>query len=481
MKRRKLISITVCVCLLICMFPQMAFAAETEPPANQGTEPVSAADAAEPSPAPSDAPGPSQAPANTKAPSESSQLQSDLPAASESGKTQNAAQDKNGPEQTDSADSPSKAPDDPESPGAESDESSAASSPSESSEIAAQAEDNASAPLTVKKAAAANTPAKEQADTNSNTAADAKTIATVSKTAAGITVSGGIEGKDWTYDPGEQTLTIHKDGMTVSGTATDDLAILCALAVTTITIDHLDHGSNVIALMSADENGNDLTDLTIKIQGTNRIDAIIGIGDVSLVGTKNSRLDLTLGAMAFQDLNFKNAVVNGGSFAAVRDLNITGKSIITAKANKYLAPGDTVAMISAGRDLNINLAKDGKVTAYGYPGSSKYHYSDRTFPFLAGRSIHISKGSHVATPGGGKVGTYDYEGLPLQVILNADGSPAVDASVQYGANKSLTASAAVSDVSTSPQTGDYDSGLIFLFILLLAGGTIALITRKKVQ
>ena len=65
MKRRKLISITVCVCLLICMFPQMAFAAETEPPASQGTEPVSAADAAELSQAPSDAPEPSQAPANT--------------------------------------------------------------------------------------------------------------------------------------------------------------------------------------------------------------------------------------------------------------------------------------------------------------------------------------------------------------------------------------------------------------------------------
>ncbi|MDE8735423.1 hypothetical protein P0G10_20315, partial [Eubacteriales bacterium DFI.9.88] len=99
------------------------------------------------------------------------------------------------------------------------------------------------------------------------------------------------------------------------------LAILCTMAVTAITIDNLNHGSNVIALMSADENGNSLTDLTIKIQGENRIDAIVGMGDITLVGTKNSRLDLTMGAMAFQDLNFKNAVVNGGSFMAIRALN----------------------------------------------------------------------------------------------------------------------------------------------------------------
>lgn len=467
MKRRKILSITICVCLLICMFPQLAFAAEADPQANQQTEPVISTDAAEPQ----------KAPAQVTDPPESPMPQAEPTTADDKGgEPQGTVQNQSTSEQESSAAAPSDSPTESPQPEPASVESSNAFSQSQASTPAAEQETSA-ASLTTKKAAAPMEGApKEQAG-----AAKSKTIATVKKTAAGVTVSGGIEGKDWVYDSSQQTLVIQKDGITVSGTATDDLAILCTMAVTAITIDNLDHGSNVIALMSADENGNSLTDLTIKIQGENRIDAIVGMGDITLVGTKNSRLDLTLGAMAFQDLNFKNAVVNGGSFMAIRDLNIKGKSVVTAKFNKYLSPGDTAAMIFAGRDLNIDLAKGGKVTADGYAGSSKYHYQDRTFPLLAGRSINISKGSHVSTPSGGKVGTYYDEGLSLQAILNADGSPAVDASVQYGTDKSLTASASVSDISSSPQTGDYGAGLVFLYIVLLAAGAAALISRRKTE
>ncbi|MCQ4638429.1 hypothetical protein NE619_16990 [Anaerovorax odorimutans] len=484
MKRRKFISIAVCLCLLIAMIPQMAMAAEADQPAEPAEKPT----AAQPAETPSDSADTSTVtqPPSTPSASENSALSESKPVVKE---TQNTDSGKQEPAAESTPDlvptDQQQAPTEPTAPPAS--EQNAVQTEAENTPADESAPVKAKASLMAKPAAATESAEPEEqprAAKGQAQAEEPQTIATVKSTAAGIQVSGGLEGKDWTYDAKEQTLTIMKDGMTVSGTATDDLAILCTLAVTAITIDNLDHGSNFIALMSGDMEGEALSDLTIRIKGKNRIDAIIGVGDVTLTGTKNSRLDLTLGAMAFNDLNIKDATINGGSFMAVRDLNIKGKSVVTAKSNKYLPPGITMAMIMAGRDINIDLAKGGKVTAYGYAGSSKYDYEDRAFPFMAGRSINISKGSHVATPSGGKVGTYNLLGmLPMQVILDASGNPAVDASIQYGANKFLTASASVSDVSGSPQTGDSSAAeLTVLYLILLAAlaaGASALTIRRK--
>lgn len=452
MEKRKFISLFLCLSLLasLTLMPAAAFAAEVQPsestlqaePVQENTaqtEPSVQTQAAESAPA---------VPAETSAGQASEQAPATEPAAVPSSDEQTDI-----PQQLEDSTAP---------PAQSTDEDPAepadvqAEEPEASQESAAQAASEPSAPVK-------------------------KSVATAEKTVNGIKVTGGIEGKDWTYDSKEKTLTISKDGMTVSGTATDNLIILCTLAVSSLTLDNLDHGKKIVEIISG-EAESEKTDFNLTLKGSNKISAITGSGDVTITGEKNSRLDLTAGLNALNDLNIKNAVVTGGIFAADRDINITGTSQVTAKPTKELTPalelGLPVSMMTAGRNINIDLAPGGSVAASGI----KTAYAD-VLPMLAMGRINISDNSKVILPQNGKVGTSDvFDILPVQLIVDSSGNPASDVLIQHISAQNSTAAgsafAAAASGSVSPQTGDNStSALLILYLILTAAGSTAIALR----
>ena len=450
MKKKKVISLFLCLSLLVTMAPAAVFAAETEP-STEVTQPTHESAA--------------QADAKVQTESETSAVPApSQPSAADSQQTIPSEEtESTAPSQVQPAD--------------ETSESTAPvmeSEPSEPSEALKGTEADSTSPDRL-----AALPEKE-VQKEAKAAADKETV-TAEKTASGIRVTGGIEGKDWVYDSADKTLTINKNGMTVSGTATDNLVILCSLAVSTLTLDNLDHGKNVVEIVCG-ENEAVKKDLTLTLKGTNKIDAITGTGDVTIKGTKNSKLSLTAGVNAFQDLNIKDAVVTGGIFSADRDMNITGTSKVTAKPTKELKPaldlGLPVAMMTAGNNINIDLAPGGSVIAAG----SKIGDAE-VLPMLAMGHINISENSRVIIPQNGKVSTSDlFDILPVQIITDQSGNPALDVSIghisAWKAGNSGTATASIS--STSPQTGDDSTaGLLVLYLILAAAGSIAIALRAN--
>lgn len=460
MTKKKTVSLFLCLSLLVTMAPTAVFATETEPSAEatQGTqESATQTDVkvqAEP-----------ETPA-AQAPSQPSAIENRQ--TSPSGETEFTAPSQDQAiDQEQAIDETSAGPD----PVMDSE-------PSEPSQALKETKAEAESTTPDRQAALP----KEETQKESKAAADKETV-TAEKTASGIRVTGGVEGKDWVYNSADKTLTINKNGMAVSGTATDNLVILCSLAVSALTLDNLDHGKNMVEIVCG-ENEAVKKDLTLTLKGTNKIDAITGTGDVTIEGTKNSKLSLTAGVNAFQDLNIKNAVVTGGIFSADRDINITGTSKVTAKPTKELKPaldlGLPVAMMTAGNNINIDLAPGGSVVAAG----SKIGDAE-VLPMLAMGHINISKNSRVLIPQNGKVSTSElFDILPVQIITDQSGNPALDVSIghisAWNTANSGTAAATAAFGSASPQTGDDSTaGLLILYLILAASGSIALALRAN--
>lgn len=447
MKKKKTISLFLCLSLLVTMAPATVFATETEPSteATQVTQESAAqADAKiQTVPETSEAPAPSQPSAAA--------IQQTIP----SEETEASA-----PSQVQPAD--------------EASESTAPvleSEPSEPSEALNGTEAESSLPD--EQAAVPEKEAKQESK-----AASVKETVTAEKTVNGIRVTGGVEGKDWVYNSADKTLTINKNGMTVSGTATDNLVILCSLAISALTLENLDHGTSLVEIVCG-ENESEKKDLSLTLKGKNTIDAITGTGDVTIEGTKNSSLNLTAGVNSFQDLNIKNAVVTGGIFSADRDMNITGTSKVTAKPTKELRPaldmGLPVAMMTAGNNINIDLAPGGSVIATG----SKIGDAE-VLPMLAMGNINISKNSRVIIPENGKVSTSNlFDILPVQIITDQFGNPAFDVSIGHISAQN-TGSSATLAATASPQTGDDSTdGLLVLYLILIVSGSIAIALRTN--
>lgn len=360
-----------------------------------------------------------------------------------------------------------------------------------------------------KAAAPAAVPKEDKALTStvSQPAASVKTVAEVEKTVNGIRISGGVEGKDWTYDSKAQTLTITKDGLTVSGTATDNLAILCTIAVSAITLQDLDQGKHAIILMSMPdvdmiaklENGlDDITDiqlqkvfdtnLTVTAKGNNTIATAISTGDLTIQAAKGGSLAVaimaagrnltmtgagrinTLLAGSGRDINIRDIKVKTSLLIAGRDINIYGKSKVTiapdAEAEELLELGLFPAMAFAGRDINIDLAPGGIVKARGMKlKDTEDPLFTEVYPMMAMRHINITKGSNVVTPAGGTIGTVNLLGvIPVQVLLNPEDGNMLTSAAQTG---------------VSPETGDVDTDiLMWLYLLLAVSGIAALLTRK---
>lgn len=453
MEKKKFISFFLCFSLLaaLTLSPAAAFAAETAPPESTQAEAAqesviqaeapSEPQAAEPSPEQSAEAGslPAAEPAEA-ASSPSSENQTDTPQQAENSTAQTAQTTDEGQQ--------------------------------EAAELQAEQAKQQDSPQEMADAAAAKV-----------SAPPAKNTASAEKTVNGIKVTGGIEGKDWVYDSKEQTLTISKNGMTVSGTATDNLIILCTLAVSALTLDNLDHGKSEIQIVSG-MTESDKTHLTLTLKGTSEIDAVIGAGDVTVAGSKDSRLDLTAGMTAFNDLNIQNATVTGGIFAADRDINITGTSRVTVRPTKQLAPalelGLPVAMMTAGRNINIDLAPGGKVAVSGMKTADA-----EVVPMLAMGKIRISESSKVVLPRNGKVVTSDlFDILPVQIIADASGRPASDVVVEHASARNsasgIYAYAASGDGTASPQTGDSSAHMLFaLYLILAAAGSLAAALRMN--
>lgn len=402
MKRRKFISMFVCLCLLLTMIPAAAFAAESEP----------ATDTPQPLPSQETTAQPQQNPTDSVESTE--------------------------PTDPSMTPDPQPAPE-PETQQTEEVQKQPQAEPTSEPAAAVEKEEKAIEP-------AAKLDAQKAQPSNTKKAASTEAVATVKKTAAGIKVTGGIEGKDWEYDSQNQTLTIKKNGLTVSGTATDSLNILCALAVTSVTMDNLRSGDNALALMS----DNDQLDITLK--GKNDILAIVGAGNVSINGTKNSQLDILLFAVAGKDLSIKNANITSSNLVGARDVNISGKSVVTTEGFGFLSP----ASILAGRNINVDLSTGGSLTAKG---------SKEVLPMLAGNKINLGKNSKLVTPSSGSTATIKVEGYPGKVIVDANGNVATDAVIKSGL--SLTASATTNDASAvSPQTGDNGmNNVMWAFVL----------------
>lgn len=464
MEKRKFISFFLCISLIAVMTlsPAAAFAAEADPsPAAETvqTEPAHQSEAAQESTAQAPAQEPAAESAPASEPSEPGSIQAAEP--SEPASEPSSEYQAETPQQQETGTAQS-----------------AQTEPTDEG----QQEAAAAQPEDAKQPKASKESAADPQTRASASAAPAKTRATAEKTVNGVKVSGGVEGKDWVYDSKEQTLTISKDGMTVSGTATDNLIILCTLAVSALTLDNLDHGKHEVQIISG-QNEEEKTDLTLTLKGKNEIDAVVGAGDVTVVGTKNSRLDLTAGMTAFNDLNFRNATVTGGIFAADRDINITGTSRVTARPTKELAPalelGLPVAMMTSGRDINIDLAPGGSVNASGM----KTAEAD-VLPMLAMGHINISKNSSIVLPKNGKVTTSDlFDILPVQIITDGSGRPASDVAIEYGSGQNsaaafVTAAYGQGAANASPQTGD-DSAfmLLVLYLVLAAAGSLAIALR----
>lgn len=436
MKRRKQISILACLCLLLTMIPAAAFADDAGIPDSAPAQEVSAV---EPS-APAVQPGEIQEPAAEEtlmaepAAPEETQPADELTAEPETMDPEDAAPPADLPEQNSDA---------------------------SSKRLAAAPVDNAPKPAA----------SKEQIPV--------KTFAAAEKTASGIKVSGGIEGKDWFYDSEEQTLAIMKDGLTVSGTATDDLIILCAIAASTLTLDNLDQGKHIIMIGGGlDEKDN--SSMTLIIKGKNDIMAAISGGNLTIVGKEGSSLNMQAAA-ASNNLNIRDANITAGFLNSGRDINISGKTKLTIKPTKELKPfidmGLLPALILADHNINIDLAPGGYVKAAGAKAADKDALFSEVLPMMAMNKINLSKGSRILLPQGGKVGTAALLGiLPVQTILNSNGSPALDITISN--SNILTASASMSDAS--PQTGDSSTQILYiLYVILAAAGTAALISRKK--
>lgn len=473
MKRRKTISVLACLCLIASMIPASAFAEEA-PAAGNPYQPAAVSE--------------STAPENTSCVSSVS-VASETPAGE------------------DEALSPAQETQQTQLPDADPDmnqESAPEETLQTDSAVAAEAEDQA-APAKEGASSLSEASQTEAADAEASTV-PAEATATAEKTVNGIRVSGGIEGKDWIYDPEEQTLTITKDGMTVSGTATDNLIILCTMAVSAITIDNLDHGKNIVGIISgtdAMENEdttpdmmsgkNPLPSLTVTVKGKNKLDEILGVGNVTISGTKNSSLDLSRNGWAIalfgnlkiknanvktqlltagNDLSIRDSAVKTGLLTAGRDINITGKSKVhiapTKELKPLLASGLFPAMATAGRNINIDLAPEGIVTVKNAKVTSKDPLFPQVYPMMAMNRINITEGSKVVTPNGAHIETVDLYGQKVQVLMDGYSQTAADTS------------AAASAGSTSPQTGDDSmNGLLLLYGILILSGAAALISRKK--
>lgn len=488
MKRGKFISILTGLCLVVSMLPATAFADEFAPEAPTQAAAAVESTAAETS---TDAPAAQQPSAPVQAPSDAAKeaqtLQTENPQLS-----QDPQQD------------PSSGSDPSQEPGAKDEAPQQTASETPDSQSPEE-----KTPVSQKETLSSSDPSQSEEKAAAQTAtAPLKVAAAAEKTVSGIKVTGGVEGKDWIYDPEEQALTITKDGVTVSGTATDDLIILCTMAVSAITIDNLDQGKHLVALLSGidilenqdvEKTVGDLLagktpcSLKLTVKGKNQIALVMGVGDVTISGAKNSSLTLSAsgGAVAMfgslnisgaavktpllsasNDVSIRDSAVRTSLITAGRDINISGKSKVkiapTKETKPLLQEGLFPALAVAGRNINIDLAPGGVVTAQGMKVTSTDALFSDVYPMMAMGRINISEGSKVVTPNGAHVETVDLYGEKVQVLMDG-----------YSDQTAAAKTSPSGSSSGSPQTGDdCMNGLLLLYGLLILSGAAAFISRK---
>lgn len=201
----------------------------------------------------------------------------------------------------------------------------------------------------------------------------------------GIKISGGTEGKDWTYtNPG--LLKVKSDNVTISGTANADLKIE-GEGISQLSIQDLDQKNHKLYLFSTDA-------FTVNVLGDNELSWVSGWESVTICGKEQGAKLLLSSRASGEDLSIENVKVCAELFEAERDINIKGDSTIIAKKVSDEEDAAVDVRVRAGRYININLNPGGSITV---------KVDNGLLPFLAEKKMTLGKDNKILTPENGVV------------------------------------------------------------------------------
>lgn len=211
---------------------------------------------------------------------------------------------------------------------------------------------------------------------------------------AGLKVNAA-ETDSWKYDTETNKLTVMKDGVTVSGTAEDDIVIECYVDVSELSLNGVQQGEHSVSLKT------DITDrgMVVDVRGDNGIDNVLVLSDMTIKGTKDSELDIGKGIFAAEDLVLQDVKIRTKGLAADNDMSICGSSDVKVDINGETFSDLITSAAKARHDLIVDLSAGGRfeVTSDSDEGGFLY----------AGNLLTLGKSTKIMKPSGGSTGHAD--------------------------------------------------------------------------
>lgn len=224
---------------------------------------------------------------------------------------------------------------------------------------------------------------------------------------SGITITGGEEGQDWTFE-NPKILQITGNNITISGTAEKDLKIEC-LDVSKLKIQSLKQNKHQIRILAYE-------DCTLDFIGRNEVLGVYGLKSMTIRGCDNDAQLLLYDHASGSNLDIHNARICAESFKADRDINITGKSIVIVKEMSNSSTESLVSRVWAHSNININMDPG---------GSLEVKDAKDIMPLSAEGRIILGKNNKIMIPQNGEI-INDEDSLEGSVIYDAEGEDAED-------------------------------------------------------
>lgn len=204
---------------------------------------------------------------------------------------------------------------------------------------------------------------------------------------AGLKVNAA-ESDSWKYDTETNKLTLMKDGVTVNGTAEQDIVIECYVDVSELSLNGVQQGDHSVSLKT------DITDkdLVIDISGDNDIDNVLALGDMTIRGTKDSELDIGKGIFAAEDLVLQDVKLRTKGIVADNDMSICGTSDVKVDINGEAFSDLITSAAKARHDLLVDLSAGGRFEVASDSDEGGFLY--------AGNHLTLGKSTEITKPSG---------------------------------------------------------------------------------
>lgn len=204
---------------------------------------------------------------------------------------------------------------------------------------------------------------------------------------AGLKVTAA-ESDSWKYDAEANKLTVMKDGVTVSGTAEDDILIECYVDVSELSLNGVQQGEHSVSLKT------DITDkdIVIDVSSDNDIDNVLALGDMTIKGAKNSGLDIGKGIFAAEDLVLQDVKIRTKGLVADNDMSICGSSDVKVDINGEDFSDLITSAAKARHDILIDLSAGGRFEVTSDRDEGGFIY--------AGNRLSLGKSTDITKPSG---------------------------------------------------------------------------------